>query len=418
MSLLLKNVTILDINSPVNGQVVNVLIKGGKIEKISTSDFLEPGVDLNGSYLTPGLCDIWSNFCEPGYEHKEDIDSGLTAAKAGGYTDVCTIPNTDPLIDSKSQLNFLLKTSSGYPTKLHPYASVSKSGKGEVIAELMDLKVNGAVAFTGGEIPICNSELLLKSLQYTKPFDGLVINRPIDENLTKFGQMHEGKMSTSLGMKGMPSVSEKLEIERDLNVLEYAGGKFHLSGISTAESVEVIRLAKAKGLSVTCDVPIHNLIYTDELLDSFDSNFKLNPPIRTEQDREALISGLKEGVIDCISSYHMPQDAESKELEFDLAEFGMISLQTVIPQLIKLSEEISLDLLLQKCSNGARTVLGMDQVTIEEGAFARFTVIDPSCEWVFDESSNHSKSSNSNLFGTKLVGKAKALIIGEDYIES
>jgi dihydroorotase len=418
MSLLLKNVKILDLNSSVHGQTINLLLEDGKIESLSPQKDPDTGIDLDGAILTPGLFDVWSHFCEPGYEHKEDIDSGLNAAKAGGYTDVCIIPNTDPIVDSKSQLKFLERSSSGYPTKLHPFADVSKGGKANVISELMDLKSNGAMAFTGGEVPICNSELLLKSLQYVHQFGGLIINRPIDENLTKFGQMHEGRMSTLLGMKGMPSVSEKLEIERDLNVLEYAGGRLHLSGISTAESVDVIRNAKSKGFAVTCDVPIHNLIYTDEFLGSFDSNFKLNPPLRSEKDRKALINGLKEGVIDCIASYHLPQDTESKELEFDLAEFGMISLQTVIPQLIDLSEEIPLDILLHKCSNGARSVLGLDSVIVEEGAFARFTVIDPSCEWVFDESSNHSKSRNSYLFGKKLKGKAKALILGEDYIES
>ncbi|MFZ9046822.1 MAG: dihydroorotase [Cyclobacteriaceae bacterium] len=416
MSLIIKNAVIIDGQTGPAAVKQDLQIEDGKVKKIGVGLDGKESIDVNGAYVTAGLFDNWSHFCEPGLEHKEDINSGLSAAMQGGYTDVVCLPNTSPAVDSKSQLNFLLKSSSDYAVKLYPYACVSQGGRNEVISEMHDLHQNGAIAFTGGVHPITNAELLMKSLQYASSFGGLIVNRPLNLDLSGNGQMHEGEVSTRLGMKGVPSMAEKIAIERDLSILAYAGGKLHLSGISTKEGVSLIRKAKSEGLGVTCDVPIHNLIYTENDLDSYNSNFKLDPPLRSFDDQEALIEGILDDTIDCIASYHIPQDIESKELEFNLADCGMISLQTVIPQLLMLKKRIPLQKLIHKISNAARAIYGRPEVKFEEGAEARFTIIDPTRPWVFNAVSNQSKAINSSLFGKDLLGKATGLVIGNQYI--
>ena len=417
MSLLLKNVSVGFSDSSLKNKSTNVLIKNGIIAEIGSGFTGDKELDLTGCYLAPGFMDLWSHFCEPGFEHKEDIHSGLSVAMAGGYTDVCLLPNTEPIIDSKSQLNFIQKASSSSPIQLHVYASVSQKGKDEVIAEFKDLHEHGAIGFTGGLHPISNSELLLKALQYSQSFGGLVLNRPNDNNLSRYGQMHESVISTQLGMKGIPVVAEKIAVERDLSILAYAGGRLHLSGISSRIAIEKIRKAKSEGLAVTCDVPIHNLVFTDQDLMAFDSNLKMDPPLREKSDQEALVQGLLDGTIDAISSFHIPQDTESKELEFDLSEFGSISLQTVLSQALTLTDNIPLEILLNKLSNGPRKVLGLPAIKLEKGEIARYTIIDPRKSWVFDSSSNRSKSSNSVLLGRHLVGKAMGVVIGDQWHE-
>lgn len=416
MSILIKNAVLMDSGSKDELRKVDLYIKDGKIQEIGSNASAKNIVDVEGALVVPGLFDLWSHFNEPGLEYKEDIASGLEAARAGGFTDVCCLPNTEPIVDNKSQLKFIKRSAQGYATALHPYACASKGGKDEVISEMRDLFENGAVAFTGGTASIANSELLLKALQYTQSFGGLVINRPQDRDLSRYGQMHEGTVSTSLGMKGIPSMAEKIAIERDLSVLQYAGGRLHLTGISSKEGVEAIRQAKQQGLKITCDVSIHHLIYTDDNVLSYDSNYKLDPPLRSITDQQALIEGLLDDTIDCIASYHIPQDTESKELEFDLADDGMISLQTVIPQLMKLTNQVALDKLIDKFSNAPRRVLGLPIVDVSVGSASRFTVIDQELKWTLDASTNCSKSRNTALMGEELSGKATALVIGDDFI--
>ena len=415
MSLLLQNVTVRDTRSPYHGQQVSIHIADGKVQSFNQDVKADQVLDLQGIEITPGFFDLWSHFHDPGHEHKEDLNSGMATAQAGGYTDVCLLPDTHPVADNKSQITYWLNKSQFHPVKIHPYAMVSQGGKDEVISEMRDLHENGAVAFTGGLRPIANTELLLKSLQYTSSFGGLVINRPSDIYLTRFGQMHEGFVSTSLGLKGMASIAEKVAIERDLNVLEYAGGRLHLSGISSKEGVETVRKAKERGLPVTCDVSIHHLIYTDESLTTFDSNLKLNPPLRTEEDRQALIEGVRSGVIDAISAEHIPQDTECKELEFDLADFGAISLQTVYSQLLTISDHIPMDILVDKCTYGPRAILGYEMITIAEGSIARFALFDPKAKWTLDHQTNRSKSNNTVLFGQQLTGRSTGIVVGNTY---
>lgn len=410
MKVQLINAFVFDSNSSFFGKSVTILIENGIISKIGNGDFGVKKIDLQGAYVTPGFVDMFANFNDPGHEHKEDIRSGTNSAVAGGFTDVCLIPNTHPAITTKGDVEYILKKSGS--VNLWPMAGLSEDLKGENMSEILDLANSGAIAFTDGLLPLWNSELLLKSLQYLKREDGLVITRPKDKSLSRFAQMHEGQMSTSLGMVGEPSLSEEISIIRDLEILKYAGGKIHFSQISSARSVEIIKKAKKDGLHVTCDVNVHHLYFTDEAVETFDTNYKIEPPLRTEKDRKALIRGLQDGVIDAIVSGHQPQDSESKDLEFDLAEYGMIGLQTVLPILIRISDQLPLDLSIRKLTHDPRAILRLQPVTIEEGSQAKLTWFDPNKPWKFDYNSNESKSINSPFFNQELKGKVLGTLNG------
>jgi len=404
MKLLLSNAKIMDIHSPHHGQQVDLLLDGESISQIGTGLEAKKVIDLQGMIVTPGLFDLFAHFNDPGHEHKEDFQSGKKAAQFGGFTDVCLIPNTEPVIESKSDVNFL-KSRSGDGVDIHVLGAVSEGCKGENLTEILDLNEAGAVAFTDGLSPIWNTELLLKALQYMHKFDGLIINRPKDVHLSQFTHMHEGEVSTMLGLKGEPSISEEIAIKRDIEILKYAGGSLHFSHLSTARGVKIIKSAKKKGLSVTCDVAIHQLIYSDQDLSDYDTHLKLDPPLRSERDRKALIKGLKDGTIDAIVSSHQPQDPENKDLEFDLAATGISSLPTVISQLISIQDELPLEVAIDKLTAGPRRILGLGSCTIAEGSEARLTMVDPATSWTLDNSTNPSKSHNTPLFGQKLTGR-------------
>ena len=416
MKVLIKGAKICDRNSPYHGKVKDVLVERGKLRVAPKDIQTDNIIEAKGMYLMPGWADMWCWLADPGHEHKETMESGLSAAAAGGFTAVAVLPNNVPVTQSKSDV-ISLKKASGGVTEVFPMAAVTRNTEGTELTEMIDLDAAGAVAFTDGHNPIWHSDILLKSLQYLQKFRGLLINRPEDRHLTQFGTMHEGIQSTMLGMKGMPSLAESLMIRRDIDLLRYAGGKIHFSLISSAESVTLIRKAKKEGLQVTCDLAAYQTGFTDADAQGFDTAFKVNPPFRTPADRRALIKGLKDGTIDVISSAHTPQDEESKNLEFDLAEFGMISLQTVGPNLVSLAEEIPLEELLDKVSVRPREILGIGQATIDEGMDANLTLFDPRAEWQFDAYSNHSLSKNSPYWGKTLKGKVIAVIRGtESYI--
>lgn len=409
MNLLLSNARILDKNSPHHGETRDVLIVDGAISEIGSGLKAKKEVDLEGKVLTPSFCDLFGHFNEPGHEQREDLRSGVAAAAFSGFTDVCLIPNTHPVIESKSDVRYI-KSKSGNGVELHAIAAVSEGCAGENLTEILDLNSAGAIAFSDGLNPIWNTELLLKALQYVQKFDGLVISRPKDVHLSQFTHMHEGSMSTSLGLKGEASISEEIMIKRDLDILRYAGGRLHFSHLSSARGVELVKLAKKEGLRVTCDVAVHQLIYTDQDLAEYDSNLKVDPPFRSEKDRKALIRGIKEGVIDAIVSSHQPLDTESKELEFDLASPGMCSLPTLYSNLLSLAEELPMELAVEKLTTGPRAVLGLPQVQIEVGSPAKLAIFDEQVLWDFTKKSNPSKSHNSPLIGQQLKGKCYGII--------
>ncbi|MCL4161252.1 UNVERIFIED_CONTAM: hypothetical protein GTU68_031419, partial [Idotea baltica] len=281
--------------------------------------------------VSMGWFDMRANFNDPGYEHKEELNSGLKAAAVGGFTSVALLPNTNPCIETKNDVGYLMSKNQSSVTQIYPLGAVTKGCKGEDFTEILDMHAAGAVAFTDGENPIWNTDILLKTLQYLQKFDGLLMNRPEDTYLTAFGTMNEGITSTLLGLKGMPGLAEEIMVNRDIELLKYAGGRIHFSNVSTAHALRQIAKAKKKGLNVTCDVAAHNLIFDDSVLSDYDTNYKVNPPLRNKRDLKALERGLNSMNIDVIVTAHSPQDEESKKLEFDHADFGMLGLQTFFP---------------------------------------------------------------------------------------
>ncbi|MFY0627897.1 MAG: dihydroorotase [Reichenbachiella sp.] len=416
MSILIREVKILDPRSTHHNKTFNVFIKNGKIADIDKTEHrADVVIEGKGQILTPGWLDLRSNFNDPGHEYKEDIDSGCRLAARSGFTGVAVLPNTDPIIQAKSHIEYVKSKSRDYLTDIFPIAAVSLEAKGEDLTEMLDLHHAGAVAFSDGEQPQWHTDVLLKSLIYLQKIDGLLMSLPEDHMLTRFGTMNEGVVSTTLGMKGMPALAEHLTIKRDLDVLEYAGGKIHFSNISSKESITLIKAAKRKGLKVTCDVSIHHLLHTDEDVMGYDTNFKSNPPFRSNKDRKALIEGLKEGVIDAIVSSHTPQDEESKKLEFDRAEFGLTGLQTLLPGLLSLSNDLDLKVWIPKITTGPRMILGLEEATCEKNQIANLTLFNPKKKWTFDDAANLSKSRNSPYFNQELTGSVSAVFNGNKY---
>lgn len=411
MKILLKDSKILDPNSSWNGKIADILIDHGEIKDIGENIAVKAGKVFENCMVTPGFCDLNAHFNEPGGEHRETLESGSRSAAFSGFTDVCVLPNTEPVLESKSDISFIRKGAIGGVT-LHAIGAVSEGCNGENLTEILDLENAGAVAFSDGLHPIFNTELLLKALQYVQKFDGLIINRPKDIHLAQFSQMHEGRMSTILGMNGEPSVSEEIALKRDIDILKYAGGRLHFSQVSTAEGVNLIKRAKKKGLNVTCDVALHQLIYTENSLADYDANYKVDPPFRSEKDRKALIKALESGIIDVIVSAHNPHDPESKDLEFDLASPGICSLPSFYSDLLMVSKEIDLEVLIEKTTSSPRSILGLAKTEIEVGTKANLAVFDENKEWELNLKNNPSKAVNSPQFGKTLKGKCVATING------
>ena len=394
-----------------NGQQVDILIKNGVIADIAnklTIDSNVKSIDASGAVVSAGFFDLNVNIGEPGYETKEDIKTGTAAAQAGGFTGLAVHPNTNPSIQSRAEVSLVINAAKGNLVDVYPIGAVSKKREGNELAELYDMKLNGAIAFSDGNRSVQQAGLMGRALLYSKGFDGLIISFAQDESIAAGNQMNEGEMSTYLGMKGIPNLAESLMVSRDLYLAEYNEAPIHFTTISTAESVELIKKAKAKGLQVTCDVAAHNLVFTDNDIIGFDSNYKVSPPLRTRKDVKALLKGLKEGVIDAVVSQHTPHEIEFKNVEFQIAKNGITGLQTVLPLLIKagLSEEQIVD----KLVIGSRKVVGLEVPSIEKGAVANLVVFNINEKWTFDEKSNKSKGKNNPLFGQELTGKVKLVV--------
>jgi len=410
MSLLLKNALVIDLHSPYHNKKKDIFIENGRVKSFGKTTSKKV-IDCTGKIVTPGWFDLNANFCDPGFEFKEDLRSGSKAASCGGFTDVNLVPMTDPSILTKSDVEYIRNKE--FPeVDLHVSGAVSQNRDGVNLTEMIDLYRSGVESFSEGDRPISNTKLLLKALQYTSQLDVSIFQNARDAHLSESAQMHEGILSTRLGLKGEPSLSEELIIARDLGILEYSGGRIHFSKISSAGSVDLIRKAKKKKLKVTCDVSVHHLLFTDSALQDFDSTFKVLPPFRSESDRIALLKGVKDGTVDAICSDHRPQDLESKKLEFDLADTGAISLQTFLPALLKV-EEVPLEVLIDKITNGPRRVLGLEAICIKKDAEAKLTIFDTKLEWRFDKKTNVSKSVNSPFWEENLTGKVTGTVNGQ-----
>ena len=409
MNVLIKTATIIDSSSPFHNQVCDVLIQKGKISKIATS--IEntnnyKTISLDNLHLSQGWFDSSICFGEPGFEDRETIDNGLKTAAKSGFTTIALQANTFPIIDTNANVAFVLSKAQNQAVTLLPIGALTKNSDSVDLAELFDMKNAGAVAFSDYKRPITNPNLLKIALQYASNFDGLVCSFPLETRISGKGIVNEELTSTSLGLKGSPNLAEAMQVARDLFLLEYAGGKLHIPTISTAESVALIREAKQKKLDVTCSVAIHNLCLTDTVLEEFDTNYKVNPPLRIQKDIDALIEGLKDGTIDMVTSDHNPMTIEDKKVEFDHASFGTIGLESAFGALNTLFSTKKTIQLLTK----GKTRFGQNNNTIEEGQIANITLFNPDIKYAFAETDIVSKSKNSAFLGQELKGKAYGII--------
>ncbi|MBK8954911.1 MAG: hypothetical protein IPM34_05055 [Saprospiraceae bacterium] len=410
MEYLFKNVKIIDPGGKHHSRTRDVLIKDGKISDIS-SNISKPrnAVQLSkaGSCISKSWIDLGCLSGEPGFEHRETLSTLADAAIYGGYSKLFIFPNTSPCIQSKSEVNFILNKSKELPVTILPIGAVSKQCQGEEMAELLQMHEAGALAFSDGSQSIQNSGLLIRALEYLKLIpQSLLINQSLDKSIAGLGQIHEGHVSTHLGLMGIPSLAESSRIHRDISLLEYAQSRLMIHKISSADAVRIIKNAKKQRSGLFASVSIFNLIFDTEDLLNFNVNLKLNPPLRNKDDRKALVKALQEGVIDCIVSDHSPWDPESKDLEFQSSAFGAISLQTCFSAYCTyLMDEIGLDLWIDKTVNALSSILNLPNPPIETGSECSLTWFDPAETVRFMDSNLRSISKNSPLKNRDLKGK-------------
>ncbi|WP_028297110.1 dihydroorotase [Olivibacter sitiensis] len=406
-NILIKSAKVIYPGHELHDRIVDVHLKNGKVERIGESNSLNDDsakvIDAHGCYLSLGFFDLNVNFGEPGLETKETLLTGTAAAAAGGFTGVALQPNTKPPIHSRAEVSYIVNQAKGLLVDVYPLGAISHNREGVDLAEMYDMSLAGAVAFTDGDKSVAQAGLMSRALLYSKGFDALVFSFAEDSTVAGKAKMNEGVMSTYLGMKGNPNLAEELMVSRDLYLAAYNGAPIHFSTISTAGSISLIREAKSKGLQVTCDVAAHHLVLSDEAVADFDSNYKVKPPLRTVEDITALHEGLKDGTIDAIVSQHTPHEVEYKRVEFEVAKYGIISLQTLLPML--LNTGLPLDLIVQKLTIGPREVLKIKLPIFEESELANLVLFDPNELWHFNGRNNRSKSSNSPYLNQKLKGK-------------
>jgi dihydroorotase len=404
MNLLIKSATIIDPGSSFHQQVADILIEKGVITQIADNIDADAELfDAEGKYVSPGFFDLNCNIGELGLETKEDLRSGTIAAAAGGFTGIALMPNSQPPVHSKSEVEYLLNRSKGNLVDVYPLGTISQKREGKDLAEMYDMYQSGAKAFTDGSRPVQDAGLMERALLYAQGFDALVFSYPEDTAIAGKAKVNEGEISTLLGMKGIPSLAEELMVARDLYLAEYTVSRIHFTTISTARSVELIREAKRKGIEVTCDVAAHHLVLTDEALLGFDSLYKVKPPLRTADDVAALIEGLKDGTIDAIVSQHTPHEIEFKDVEFEVAEYGITGLQTAFSLALKAG--LPVELIVEKLAINPREILGVETPVIAEGENANLVIFDTDAEWEYSAANNKSKSANSPYIGHSLKGK-------------
>lgn len=414
MNLLIRQVTIADPNSAFNGKLVDVLVKDGKFAKIATkmSDADIPnGVEEKngkGCYLSPGWFDMKVNFREPGYEQKETIVSGQQSAARGGFTGVLLMPSVKPAIQTRSDVEYVLNKSRNFSVDVFAAGSVTNNREGKELAEMFDMKQGGAVIFTDDKRAITNSGLMMRALQYAGNIGTKLIAYADDPAITGEPLANESTVTTSLGFKGSPSFVEAVMLERDVRLMEHTGQPLHVSGISTAEAIEVVRMAKKMGLPITAEAYAYHLLLDDSSLEGFDSNYKVKPPLRSISDRELLCEAIADGTIDVVVSDHSPEDIESKDVEFDYAAYGMIGLESTYSVVKKAMEgKMSPEFTAKLMAINPREILGLEIPSITEGTNANFTIFNPEEKYIFGKADIKSKSRNTPFIDTEFAGKVK-----------
>ena len=393
----------------------DILIKDGIIvdikKKISVDDKYKI-IDCNDKIITNGFIDMHVHFREPGFEFKETIETGSYTAFLSGFTRVCTMPNTDPVIDTPELIRFIIQKSEDLPISIHPIGAITKGQKGTELAEIGQMVLAGAVAISDDGLPLKNSQLMRYALEYAKKFNIPVINHAEDCCLVNDGLIHEGDMSLKLGLPGNPDIAESTMIYRDLSIAEYVGGKIHIPHVSSYKSLEVIKLFKDRGVDVTVEVTPHHLSLTDKILEKFDTNAKVAPPIRSNYDRNSLIRAVKTGLVDCIATDHAPHSIVEKDRDFKNASCGMIGLESAFGLVNRTlsNKKYPIESIINLFTVNPSKIINVKPSVIQTGNFAEINIIDPNKEWTFNEDSIYSKSSNSPIVGKKMLGKVLSTI--------
>ena len=408
--LVLQGGTILD---PLSGRSKkgNVVIERNKIKSVGSTGGAkgETKIDCSGLVITHGFCDVHVHFREPGREDKETLQTGSRAALAGGFTRVCVMPNTSPPLDTPESIRFIIEKAEECPVHIHPIGAVTKGQKGQELTEIQGIISEGAVALSDDGLPISDAQVMRLALEYTSMFDKPVINHAEDECLRNNGLMHEGEISTRLGLAGNPSLAEAIMIQRDLELANMIQAKLHVPHVSSAGGAANIRRMKKLNPNITAEVTPHHLFFNDQALLEYNTNFKVAPPIRTEDDRKELIKAVKDGTFDCIATDHAPHTIEEKEATFESAPFGMIGLESCFGAVNKVLD-MPLKELLKLLTVNPRRVMGFEEDLFKIGCAAELTILDPTQEWIYKEQNIYSKSRNTPFIGEKLKGKVRYTI--------
>lgn len=414
MKVLIKKATILHPGQE-KGSKKDILIEDGVITQIaaSISDGKATLIESNDLHVSPGWLDIGAQAGQPGYEYRETFQSLTNGARSGGYTTLATFPRNNPPIQSRIEIDYIRQLNKSLPILIIPVGSISQNLEGKDLTEMMDMIHAGTRAFTDGRKQPVEAGLLARALEYVLPFNAIIMDFPLDRSFNTEGQMHEGKMSASLGLSGIPSIAEEIIVQRDIQLLAYTGSRLHLHAISSATSLSYIQKAKSDRMMITCDVPAMHLLLEDEDVGDFDSYKKVIPPLRGKKDRKALIKAVKDGIIDHISSIHTPMEIETKDCEFTYASFGSISLETSFAAAnTALRDVVPIEVIIDKFCSGPYGILGLEPSVIKKGNNAELVVFDPAKEWTY-EKSVHSLSQNDALAGRRFTGRVLATLYGD-----